>query len=88
MPTQIAAEQKIKEGKSYPSMYFALQGIVNSIVGAVGPGLIWVNLRNVSVNGNDLFGTHAMTYIVIFFVVLAIFTCNLLPKEYDEWGRK
>lgn len=88
MPTQIAAEQKIKDGKSYPSMYFALQGIVNSIVGAVGPGLIWVNLRNVSLNGNDLFGTHAMTYLVIIFVVLAIFTCNLLPKEYDEWGKK
>ena len=88
MPTQIATDQRRESGKSYPSMYFALQGIVNSIVGAVGPGLIWVNLRNVSLNGNDLFGTHAMTYIVIFFCVLAIFACNLLPKEYDKLGRK
>ena len=88
MPTQISAEQKIATGKSYPSMFFALQGIVNSIVGAVGPGLIWVNLRNVSLNGNDLFGTHAMTYIVIIFCVLAIFACRLLPAEYDKWGRK
>ncbi|MBQ6812237.1 MAG: MFS transporter [Agathobacter sp.] len=88
MPTQIATEQKRQAGKSYPSMFFALQGIVNSIVGAVGPGLIWVNLRNVSLNGNDLFGTHAMTYIVIIFCVLAIFACKLLPAEYDKWGRK
>ncbi len=88
MPTQIATEQKRATGKSYPSMFFALQGIVNSIVGAVGPGLIWVNLRNVSLNGNDLFGTHAMTYIVIIFCVLAIFACKLLPEEYDKWGRK
>ena len=88
MPTQISAEQKLATGKSYPSMFFALQGIVNSIVGAVGPGLIWVNLRNVSLNGNDLFGTHAMTYIVIIFCVLAIWACKLLPEEYDKWGRK
>jgi Na+/melibiose symporter-like transporter len=88
MPTQIAAEEKKRTGRSHPSMYFAVQGIVNSIVSAVGPGLIWVNLRNVSLNGNDLFGTHAMTYIVIIFCVLAILACNLLPKEYDQLGRK
>ena len=29
-----------------------------------------------------------MTYIVIVFCVLAIFACNLLPKEYDQLGRK
>jgi len=88
MPTQIAADQKKATGKSHPSMFFAVQGIVNSIVGAIGPGLIWVNLRNVSLNGNDLFGTHAMTYIVIVFCVLSILACNLLPKEYDQLGRK
>ena len=88
MPTQIAADQKRTTGKSHPSMFFAVQGIVNSLVGAIGPGLIWVNLRNVSLNGNDLFGTHAMTYIVIIFCVLAILACNLLPKEYDQLGKK
>ena len=88
MPTQIAADEKKRTGKSHPSMYFAMQGIVNSLVSAIGPGLIWVNLRNVSLNGNDLFGTHAMTYIVIAFCVAAILACNLLPKEYDELGRK
>ena len=88
MPTQIAADEKKRTGKSHPSMYFAVQGIVNSIVAAVGPGLIWVNLRNISVNGNDLFGTHAMTYLVMVFCVLAILACNLLPKEYDQLGRK
>jgi len=88
MPTQIAADEKKRTGKSHPSMYFAVQGIVNSLVSAIGPGLIWVNLRNVSLNGNDLFGTHAMTYIVIAFCVLAILACNLLPKEYDQLGKK
>ena len=62
--------------------------VFSAVISAIGPGLIWVNLRHVSLNGNDLFGTHAMTYIVIIFCVLAIFACNLLPKEYDTWGRK
>ena len=88
MPTQIAAEEKKRTGRSHPSMYFAIQGIVNSLVGAIGPGLIWVNLRNVSIGGNDLAGTHAMTYIVMLFCVLAILACKLLPKEYDQLGRK
>lgn len=88
MPTQISAEEKRRTGKSHPSMYFAVQGIVNSIVAALGTGLIWPNLRNVSINGNDLAGTHAMTYIVIFFCVLAIIAANKLPEEYDAWGRK
>ena len=88
MPTQIAANQKKETGISHPSMYFALQGIVNSIVAALGPGLIWPNLRNISIGGNDLAGTHAMTYIVILCSVAAIFVCKKLPKEYDELGRK
>ena len=88
MPTQISAEEKKRTGKSHPSMYFAIQGIVNSLVAAIGPGLIWVNLRNVSVGGNDLFGTHAVTYLVMIFSVLAILACKLLPKEYDALGRK
>ena len=88
MPTQIAAEEKKRTGRSHPSMYFAVQGIVNSLVAAIGPSLIWVNLRNVSLNGNDLFGAHAMTYLVMLFCVLAILACKLLPKEYDELGRK
>jgi len=88
MPTQIAANQKRLTGKSHPSMFFAVQGIVNSIVGALGPGLIWPNLRNVSIGGNDLAGTHAMTYFVILFAILAILAAVKLPKEYDQLGRK
>jgi hypothetical protein len=69
-------------------MYFALQGIVNSIVGALGTGLIWPNLRNVSIGGNDLAGAHSMTYLVIICCIGAIFAANKLPKEYDRLGLK
>lgn len=88
MPTQIAADQKRLTGKSHPSMFFAVQGIVNSIVGALGPGLIWPNLRNISIGGNDLAGTHAMTYLVILFAIMAIVAAGKLPEEYNKLGRK
>ena len=88
MTTQIAADKKRLTGISHPSMFIAVQGIVNSIVGALGPGLIWPNLRNVSIGGNDLAGTHAMTYFVILFAILAILAASRLPKEYDQLGRK
>ena len=58
------------------------------IVAAIGPGLIWPNLRNVSIGGNDLAGTHMMTYFVIAFAILAILAAGKLPKEYDQLGRK
>ena len=87
MPTQIAADQKRLTGKSHPSMFFAVQGIVNSIVAAIGPGLIWPNLRNVSIAGNDLAGTHMMTYFVIVFAILAIVAAGKLPEEYNQLGR-
>ena len=87
MPTQIAADQKRLTGKSHPSMFFAVQGIVNSIVAAIGPGLIWPNLRNVSIGGNDLAGTHMMTYFVIVFAILAIIAAGKLPEEYNKLGR-
>jgi hypothetical protein len=87
MPTQIAADQKRLTGKSHPSMFFAVQGIVNSIVAAIGPGLIWPNLRNVSIGGNDLAGTHMMTYFVIAFAILAIIAAGKLPEEYNKLGR-
>lgn len=86
VPTQIAADEQKRTGVSHSSMFFAVQGIINSIVAAIGTGLIWPNLRNVSINGNDLAGTHAMTYIVIVFCILAICAAKLLPDEFDKLG--
>lgn len=88
VPSQMAAEEKELTGKSHPSMYFAIQGLFTAAVGAVSTGLVWPNLRNVSVGGNDLFGAHFMTYIAAFACVAAILVAFKLPKSYDELGRE
>ena len=70
--------------KLFPILLF----LIAAILSAIGPGLIWPNLRNVSIGGNDLAGTHMMTYFVIAFAILAIVAAGKLPKEYDQLGRK
>ena len=87
VPAQMAAEDAEKTGKSNPAMYFAIQGLFTAVVGAVSTGLIWPNLRNVSIGGNDLAGTHMMTYFVIVFAILAIVAAGKLPEEYNQLGR-
>lgn len=88
VPAQMAAEEKEKTGKSHPSMYFAIQGLFTAVFGALSTGLIWPNLRNTAVNGNELFGAHLMPYVVAAVCVAAIFIALLLPKSYDELGKK
>lgn len=88
VPSQAAADEFAKTGKSHPSMYFAVQGLATACVGAISTGLLWPNLRNVVVNGNELFGTHLMPYIVIVFCLIAFFIAFRLPKSYEELGRE
>jgi len=88
VPAQMAAEDAEKNGKSNPAMYFAIQGLFTAVVGAVSTGLVWPNLRNVSLNGNELFGAHLMPYIAIAACVVSFLVSLKLPKSYDQLGRE
>lgn len=88
VPAQMAAEEKEKTGKSHPSMYFAIQGLFTAAFGAFSTGLIWPNLRRLVVNGNELFGTHMMPYVVSITCIIACVVAIFLPKSYDELGKK
>ena len=46
IPAQAAAEDRIKNKVSNSSMYFAVQGLVTALFGALSSGLLWPNLRN------------------------------------------
>ena len=69
-------------------MYFAIQGLCTAVVGAVSTGLIWPNLRNVTVGGNDVFGAHLMPYIAALACIAAILFAFRMPAMYNELGRK
>lgn len=88
IPSQLAAEENAATGKSHPSMYFAIQGLCTAVVGAVSTGLIWPNLRNVTVGGNDVFGAHLMPYIAALACIAAILFAFRMPAMYNELGRK
>lgn len=87
VPSQMAADDYEKTGKSHPSMYFAIQGLFTALVGALSTGLVWPNLRNVVYNGNDLFGAHLMPYIATVACIIAIFVAFKLPDSYNKLGR-
>lgn len=88
VPSQAAADEHLKTGKSHPSMYFAVQGLATASVGALSTGLLWPNLRNIAVGENTLFGAHLMPYIVIVFCLAAFFIAFALPKSYEELGKE
>ena len=88
VPSQLAADEQKRTGKSHPSMYFAIQGLFTAVVGAVSTGLIWPNLRNVAVNGNTLFGAHQMPYIAAVACFASLLIAFRMPAMYNELGKE
>jgi len=90
IPAQAAAIEKEQTGVSHPSMYFAVQGLVTAGFGALSTGLIWPNLRNLTVEGDTLgfFGAHLMPVIVVVCSVAAIVVAQFMPKSYNELGKE
>lgn len=88
VPSQAAAAEREASGKNHSSMYFAVQGLVTAAVGAVSTGLVWPNLRNITLGGNTFFGAHLMPYLAALFCVIAYLVAFRMPKSYNELGRE
>ncbi len=87
IPSQIAADEVKRTGKSHPSMYFATQGLCTAIFGALATGVVWINLKTVSTEDQPYLGTHVALYVVIGVCVLAIGLAFLLPKYLSNFGK-
>lgn len=88
VPAELAAQDYARTGKRRSAMFFAIQGLFTAAVGAISTGLVWPNLRNVTINGNDLAGAHMMPYIAAAACVAAIIAACFMPKMYNELGKK
>lgn len=88
IPSQAAAIEIEQTGKNHSSMYFAIQGLVTALAGAVSTGLVWPNLRNISVGGNDIFGAHLMPYVAATFCIIAFFIAFRMPQSYNKLGKE
>ena len=84
----MAAEELEATGKSHPSMYFAMQGFFNAIVAAISTSIVWLNIKELVVNGELNFGVHLMPYIVAGACVISILLAFLLPKSFNRLGRE
>lgn len=82
-PAQIAAKEAAETGKNHSAMYFAVQGLVNQIVSAVSVSLVYLNIKSLTVGGNETFGITLVPFLVAASCVLAFFLARRLPE-----GRK
>lgn len=88
IPSQAAADELKATGKSHPSMYFAMQGLCTAMVGAVSTSIIWLNIKEITVDGNDVFGAHLLPYIVMAACVVAILVASRMSQTYKDLGRE
>ena len=83
IPSQMAAEELERTGKSHPSMYFAMQGLFNAVVAAVSTSLVWFFLRKLGVIGVQL-----MPVVVAIACLISIIIAFKLPQTFNDLGRK
>lgn len=80
IPSQIAADELKRTGKSHPSMYFAIQGLFVAVVTAISTGLVWVNIR-------DAGRSNLMPIIVAVSCILAFVLAFFLPQSLNKIGK-
>jgi Na+/melibiose symporter-like transporter len=81
IPSHVAAREKAEKGRTQPSMYFAIQGLVGAVATAVSTGIVWVNIKT---HGY----THLLTVVVGVFLLLACLATVILPKDISHIGKK
>jgi hypothetical protein len=81
IPSHCAAVEKEQTGKSQPSMYFAVQGLIGAVVTAFSTGIIMVHMRT---NGLQYLMMAAVALTLLLSCVVALF----LPKSIALIGKK
>lgn len=91
VPSHIAAIEREKKGLSYPSMYFAVQGLVEAVISAISTGIIWVSLKAMEPTDFILTqpagGSGLMTMCVAISCIVALIFTSFLPKELNYIGQ-
>lgn len=94
IPSQIAAMEFKITGKDHTAMYFAVQALTTSVVGAISTGLIYEYVKNIQVQKviNDTvvegeywkIGVSIIPAIVSLMCIIGFFASFKLPKSYTE----
>ncbi len=94
IPSQIAAMEFKITGKDHTAMYFAVQALTTSIVGAISTGLVYEYVKNIQVQKviNDVIiegetwkvGVSLIPLIVSIMCIIGFFAARKLPRTYSE----
>ena len=86
IPTSIASVEEEVTGKNHSAMYFAIQALATSIVGAVASSLVYNYLKLWAENPGEAtgwkFGVSMVPFIVAIACIAGFFFCFLMPKNY------
>ena len=86
IPTSIASVEEEVTGKNHSAMYFAIQALATSIVGAVASSLVynylklWADPEGAATNWK--YGVSMVPFIVSVACIAGFFFCFLMPKRY------
>nr|AIF26745.1 hypothetical protein [uncultured bacterium fosmid pJB84G2] len=87
IPTVIASVEEEVTKKNHSAMYFAVQALATSIVGAVASSLVYnyLKLWTSPINGTSEWkcGVSLVPLIVSIFCIIGFFLCFLMPKQYS-----
>ena len=89
IPTVIASVEEEVTHKNHAAMYFAVQALATSIVGAIASSLIYNVLkdwtRDDPVYGEAFWklGVSVVPFIVAVLCIAGVFVCFLMPKDYS-----
>jgi len=88
VPTAIASVEQEVTKKNHSAMYFAVQALTTSIVGAIASSLIYEYVKNwvkpISSTFEWKCGVSLVPFIVAVFCIIGFFLCFLMPKRYDN----
>jgi len=85
IPTSIASVEEEVTGKNHSAMYFAIQALATSIVGAIASSLVYNYLKLWTASeeaGAWKYGVSMVPFVVFVACILGFFFCFLMPKRY------
>ena len=86
IPTVIASVEKEITHKNHSAMYFAVQALATSIVGAIASSLLYENIKDWTKTSDGISwkcGASLVPLIVAIMCFAGFFVCFLMPKDYS-----
>ncbi|NLF27046.1 MAG: hypothetical protein GX592_04035 [Clostridiales bacterium] len=80
--SQIAANELRSTGKDHSAMYFAVQGLVTQVASAVSTGVVYLNVKSISIGGNAQAGIEIVPLIVAAACVLSFMLSFGMRRNY------